>query len=155
MTKNAPITNIANHVRIAQAARRGISPPAHIPLDETEILHFDNIIAEKANAEWTAHEIDIAALFAGAMHQLGEQTRLMASEGTVVKCAARGLKVNPRQKAVAMLSAQVLSYRRTLGIHSVAKMPNPGDRARRNELSREMQDGVRGDDLIARPKKVN
>ena len=155
MTKSAPITNVANHVRIAQAARRGITPPAHIPLDETEILHFDNIIAEKANAEWTAHEIDIAALFAGAMQQLGEQTRLIASEGSIVNGAAGQPKVNPRQKAVAMLSAQVLSYRRTLGLHSVARMPNASDRARRNELGREMQDNFTRDDLIARPKKAN
>jgi hypothetical protein len=155
MTKSAPVTNIANHVRIAQAARRSISPPAHIPLDETEILHFDNIIAEKANAEWTAHEIDIAALFAGAMHQLGEQTRLMASEGSIVMGAAGQPKANPRQKAVAMLSTQVLSYRRTLGIHSVAKMPNAADHARRNALSREMQDECQDDDLLAKPKVIN
>ena len=155
MTKHAPITTSASAVRIAQGARHEIRPPAHIPLDETELLHFNSIIAEKANSEWTAHEIDIAALFAGSMQQLGEQTRLMADEGSIVMGAAGQPKVNPRQKAVEMLTKQILSYRRTLGIHSVAKMPNASDRARRNALGREIQDGINGDDLIARPKKSN
>ena len=128
MTKHAPITTTASAVRIAQGARHEIRPPAHIPLDETELLHFNSIIAEKANSEWTAHEIDIAALFAGSMQQLGEQTRLMADEGSIVMGAAG---------------------------HSVAKMPNASDRARRNALGREIQDGINGDDLIARPKKSN
>lgn len=155
MTKHTPITTPDNHVRIAQAAGFKIRPPAHIPLDETEILHFDSIIAEKANSEWTAHEIDIAASFAWAMHQLNEQTRLMTTEGTIVVVADGQSKVNPRLKAVSSFFAMVLSYRRTLGINGAAKMPNAGDRARRNELSREMQDGFLDNDLIARPKKTN
>ncbi|MEH6789659.1 hypothetical protein [Parasphingorhabdus sp.] len=155
MTKRSPITAPSNHVRIAQAAGLKITPPAHIPLDETETLHFDSIIAEKANSEWTAHEIDIAALFAWSLHQLNEQTRLMTTEGTIVIVADGQSKVNPRLKAVSTLFNMVLAYRRTLGIHSVAKMPNAGDRARRNELSREMQDGFLGDDLIAKPDKPN
>lgn len=153
MTKSTPVTNIANRVRIAQAARRGIFPPAHIPLDETEILHFDAIIAEKANSEWTLHEVDIAAMFARTMRQLIDESRMLATEGSIVTGAAGQPKVNPRNQVRTMLSNHVLSYRRTLGIHSVAKMPNASDRTRRNELSREMQNGVLGDELIAKPNK--
>ncbi len=155
MAKRNPITSIRNHVDIAQAAGHKIRPPAHVPLEANEILHFDSIIAEKANSEWTRHEIDIAALFAKTLTQLVEQGRLLAIEGSIVTGAAGQPKTNPRVKVEATLAAMVLSYRRTLGIHSTAKMPNAGDHARRNALSREMQDDFDPDDLLAKPKAIN
>ena len=103
----------------------------------------------------TTHEVDIAAMFARTTNQLFEESQLLATEGSVVTGAAGQPKVNPRNAVVTMLSNQVLSYRRTLGIYSVAKMPTAADRARHNELSREIQDGITGDDLISRPKKAN
>jgi hypothetical protein len=153
--KHRPINSMSAAVEIAQHARGSIRPPKHIPLDETETLHFDSIIAEKANSEWTLHEVDIAAMFARTMRQLYDESRALVTEGGVVTGASGQPKANPRNAVVTMLVNQVLSYRRSLGIHSVAKMPNAADRARRNEIGREIQDGILGDDLIAKPDKPN
>lgn len=138
-----------------QAGVQVISPPAHIALTEADAPFWESIIAEKANVEWTDHDLEIAAMLAMSMRRLVDQEKLLDDEGPLTVTAGGNKAHNPRGRVVADLHARVIKYRQTLGIHSRAKDGEARDAGRRRAQAKEAQHAATGaddeDDLIARP----
>lgn len=137
-------------VQIMQAAASELMPPAHVPLADTDLPFWHNIIAEKAKAEWTAHDLEIAALLARAMASLEGEETMLRSEDTVMSNAGGTPMQNPRLRVVADLHARAIKYRQTLGIHNRGKNGEKRDTDKRSAMAKGIEAEL-GDDLLARP----
>jgi hypothetical protein len=152
MARKQRVDSITAQVAIMQAAVSEIAPPEHLSLTEKDLPFWRTVIAEKPKAEWTAHDLEIAALLAMSMRKLGEQEVELETEGPVYVTGGGNMAQNPRCRIVADLAARVVKYRQTLGIHNRAKQGEARDVAKRREQAFAVEsDNPLGDDLIARP----
>jgi hypothetical protein len=127
--KKSPITSTANVVRIGQPANRTIVPPAHVALDESDVPFFNSIIAEFAKAEWSDHQIELAAKMARLMSDTEAEYRAMRVEGSVITNSHGNKVINPRRSVIQMNVAAILNFRRSLSLNANLV----GDRASRNK----------------------
>jgi hypothetical protein len=145
------IDSISEQSKIAQKANAVIVPPDHIPMDDVDIIYFNNVIAEFAKAEWSAHQIELAAMLARAMNDMEKESRLLREEGSI-SYSERGTPVcNPRKTIVQMAASTILAMRRSLSLHARAQKGNPGDVAKRQAIAKAVESDVAGldDSLIA------
>ena len=137
-------------VKIMQAASAELMPPAHVPLADTDLPFWHNIIAEKAKAEWTAHDLEIAALLARAIASLESEETKLRGEDSVMHNAGGTPMQNPRIRVISDLHARVIKYRQTLGIHNRGKNGEKRDTDKRSAMAKSVEAEL-GDDLLARP----
>jgi hypothetical protein len=156
MSKRSPITSPAEAVRIVQAAGLPIMPPAHMILDECDYPHWRNVVAEFARAEWTDHQLELAAMLARTMADLAREQQTLRIEG-YISVRENGTSVeNPRARAVKSLTGDILSLRRSLALHARARSGDSRNDGARKDAARELEKGAAtGDDLIARPEAIN
>lgn len=148
------IDSITGQVEAMQAAALEMNPPAHIKLTDADQPFWDSIIAEKAKVEWTAHDLELAALLTIAIRRLAQEETTLAGEDAVVTTAGGNLAANPRLRIVADLHARVMKYRQTLGIHSRAKDGEARDAGRRRAQAKDAEASSPfndDEDLLARP----
>ena len=146
-------------VAVAAAAFREVNPPAHVRMQERDMPFFDSVIAEFARAEWSEHQLEIAALLAQTMSDLEEQQFRLREEGLTLEVQSKKKKkyfaVNPRNGVVQTLAARVLSYRRSLSLHARAREGEARDAAKRRQQMKGIEQAVQArdddDDLINRP----
>jgi hypothetical protein len=151
MTKRKQRTDSATAaVKIMQASARELFPPDHVPLTQADLPFWINITAEKAKAEWTAHDLEIAALLARAMSDLEKEETVLRGEDTVMHNAGGTPMQNPRIRIVADLHARAIKYRQTLGIHNRGKNGEKRDTDKRTNQAKAIETDL-GDDLLARP----
>ena len=152
MPRKQRVDSITAQVAIMQAATNEIAPPEHLPLGEKDLPFWRSVIAEKPKAEWTGHDLEIAALLAMSMRKLGQQEVELENEGPVYTTGGGNMAQNPRCRIVADLAARVVKYRQTLGIHNRAKQGEARDVAKRRAQAFEVEaDNPLGDDLLASP----
>jgi hypothetical protein len=151
MSKRARIDSSSEAVRIVQAAGLQIMPPAHIVMDECDWPHWRNVIAEFAKAEWTDHQLELAAMLARVMADLAREQVALRKEG-FVSVRENGTSVeNPRARAVKSLTGDVLSLRRSLALHARARSGDTRNDVKRREIGKELERDLGDDGLIARP----
>ena len=139
-------------VEVMRKAAAELFPPEHVPLGERDLPFWLNIIAEKAKSEWTAHDLELAALLSRAMSRLEREEAVLDGEDTVMHNAGGTPMQNPRIRVIADLHARVIKYRQTLGIHSRGKGGEARDVAKRRDMARGLEaDNPLADDLLARP----
>lgn len=134
MSGRSHIDSNAERSRLAAEAAKKITSP--LPLTEQGRVFFEEIITEKAKAEWTDHEISLAALLA----------RLMAD-----------VAADPEQKQLVQKMNQVIATRRSLGLHSSAAGENHVQQKRR-KMAKQIENEILSatdDDLIAKPAAWN
>ena len=138
--------------RIIGAAHKVILPPAHVPLDEFETIFFNSVIAEFAKAEWTAHQLEIAAMMARTMARMTKEQELLKDEGAVMRSIKGTPVVNPRQMIVQQGAASIMNFRRTLSLNAQAKGPIQA-RGKSQEIARQTEAAATSvdDDYLARP----
>lgn len=122
----------AEQQRIVARAGVEINSP-RVKLTDEEKVFFDAIIDERAKADWTAHRVDTAAILA----------KLMLD---VIR--------SPNEKGVVSKHNAIISYRRSLGIHSRAQDGEMQDFEARREAARKLQEKAKSaaaDDFIAQP----
>lgn len=137
-------------VKVMQSATLELQPPAHVPLAERDLPFWRNVIAEKAKAEWSAHDLEIAALLARALSRLEMEETRLDSEDTVLANAGGTPMQNPRLRVVADLHARAIKYRQTLGIHNRGKNGEKRDTDKRTAQALGIETDL-GDELLARP----
>ena len=152
MPRKQRIDSITASVEVMKKATVVLQPPAHLPLSETEMPFWNNIIAEKAKSEWTGHDLDIAAMLASSLAQLAEVSKWLAGEGSVLATAGGNPTANPRLRIISDAHARAMKYRQTLGIHSRGKEGEKRDADKRRTIAK----GIEGnnpldDDLLASP----
>lgn len=152
MARKQRIDSITAQVEVMQAAVKDLQPPEHLPLGEVDLPFWRSIIAEKPKAEWTDHDLELAALLAMSMRRLGQQEVQMEIEGPVVTTSGGNMAQNPRARIVSDLAARIVKYRQTLGIHNRAKHGEARDVAKRRSQAFEVENNNPiDDDLLARP----
>lgn len=146
------IDSAAAAVKVMAAATQEIHPPSNVPLDAGDLPFFASVIAEFARSEWTAHQLEIAAMLARTMADMEREQRALREEGSVMKTEKGTPVVNPRKAVVQMHAGTILSMRRSLSLHARAQ----GGEARQVGARRDMAKAIEAenpldDDLLARP----
>lgn len=147
------IDGTSERVRIAAAAKRVIVPPDNIPLNDEEMVFFNNIINERTRADWSAHQIEMASLLARAMHGLNRQSAALSKEGELIRSPEGKVIQNPRKKMIEDSWKIVVAIRRSMGVHSRAMHGDPREAMKREIVAKGYeQDALNNDDgLLAMP----
>lgn len=150
--RKARIDSAAEAVRVMAKATKEIQPPSNVPLDDEDLPFFRNVIAEYARSEWSAHQLELAAMLARTMADLTREQKLLRDEGGV-SYSEKGTPVaNPRKSIVQMHASSILSFRRSLSLHARAQAGEARDVGKRREAAKGIEgDNPLEDDLLARP----
>jgi hypothetical protein len=152
MSKRERVDAAAAAVKAVQGARIEISPPTNVPLGTKDLPFFASVLDEFARTEWTAHQLELAAMLSRTMADLEEEQRLMRIEGTIVKSDRGTPVINPRKMAIQMHYGNIHSARRSLSLHARAQDGEARDIGKRRNMSKTMAAGaVDLGELIARP----
>ena len=153
MTKRkSRIDSASEAVRVMTAAAREIAPPSNVPLDSGDLPFFASVLAEFARSEWTAHQLELAAMLARTMADLEREQLALRKEGSVLATERGTPVVNPRKSLIQMHSGTILSMRRSLALHARAQGGDARDIAKRRDGARAIEaDNPLDDDLLARP----
>lgn len=151
MARKPRIDTTAGVIEVARAAQAEIHPPSNVPLEDRDMSFFASVIAEFARSEWTAHQLELAAMLARTMADLESDQRLMRTEGVIIKTEKGTPVVNPRKTVIQMNASIILSYRRSLSLHARAQGGEARDVGKRRESAMEIEADAGGDDLLARP----
>ena len=151
MAKRPRIDSTTAAVEVARASQQQILPPSNVPLEEGDMPFFASVIAEFARSEWTAHQLELAAMLARTMADLESEQRQMRREGSIVYTEKGTPVINPRKTAIQMHYSNIHSARRSLSLHARAQGGEARDVAKRRDQAREFEAEDAGDDLLARP----
>jgi hypothetical protein len=150
--RKARIDSAAEAVRVMAKATTDIQPPANVPLDDEDLPFFRNVIAEYARSEWSAHQLELAAMLARTMTDLTREQQLLREEGGVAYSEKGTPVANPRKSIVQMHASSILSFRRSLSLHARAQAGEARDVAKRRGAAKNIEgDNPLEDDLLARP----
>jgi hypothetical protein len=148
------IDSATGAVRVMAAATKPIDPPSNVPLDDGDLPFFASVLAEFARSEWSAHQLELAAMLARTMADLAREQAALRTEGSVVATERGTPVVNPRKAVVQMHAGTILSFRRSLSLHARAQGGEARDVGKRRKQSREIEGDnplAEDDGLLARP----
>jgi hypothetical protein len=150
--RKARIDSAAEAVRVMAKATTDIEPPTNVPLDAEDLSFFRNVISEYARSDWSAHQLELAAMLARTMADLTREQKLLRDEGGVAYSEKGTPVANPRKSIVQMHASSILSFRRSLSLHARAQAGEARDVAKRRGAAKEIEgDNPLEDDLLARP----
>lgn len=129
-----------------------ISPPANVPLDAEDMSFFHSVIAEYARSEWSAHQLELAAMMARKMRDMNDVQNELRAEGYTSKTVNGTPCQNPLVGVLRMLDTSILATRRSLALHARAQGGEARDVAKRRDAAKEIEgENPLEDDLLARP----
>jgi len=151
-TRKSASDSLTSAKSVMAAASLVIKPPASMELKDEALSYFNDIINERANADWAAHDIAIAAKLARYMVREDVLSDALDEEGVRCIGAQGGYIKNPTATVLSDTSSKIIALRRSLCLHAQGK--NQGiksvDIGRRNSQRRAIQDaGSHGDPLLA------
>ena len=117
-TRRVPVNS---HAGIAQAILSGgkkIVVPKHLDFTAVERCIFTELAEEMSKAEISPHKVTMLVLLTRQMAMLQNEQALIKREGAVLTNSHGNAVANPRVKICAGLTANILSMRRSLGIHA-------------------------------------
>ena len=142
-----------------QGAAREIAPPSHVPLEDCDWPFWESVVAEFARADWTEHQLELAAMLSRSMADLEKNQRLLRTEGDIVEkqiLDGKGevkrvlLIENNRNRIISMRMNQVLSLRRSLALTGRAKAGGRSDEAAHRRVANKATE-----DKAKSPKKAD
>lgn len=137
--------------RIVAGAVREVAPPSHIRLSDNDWPYWHSVVSEFPKAEWSDHQLEVAAQLAKAMADLETERNTLRTEGYTIDMGGK-VAANPRHGIARDLTNSVMSLRRNLSLHARAQSGEARDVSKRRDAAKQIQDGVTfDDDLIARP----
>lgn len=139
MARKARIDSASEAVRIMQSAGRELSPPSHVPLDDMDWPYWHSVVAEFARAEWTEHQLELAAMLARTMANLEQEQRTLRAEGYVAVSLKGTPVVNPRSLAVKGMTGDILSLRRSLALHARARTGDNRHAAKQRDQGKDIE----------------
>lgn len=151
--RRARIDSATEAVRVMAKVVEEIRPPENVPLDAEDVPFFRNVISEYARSEWSAHQLEIAAMLARTMADLTREQKLLRDEGGVAYSEKGTPVANPRKSIVQMHASSILSFRRSLALHARAQAGEARDVAKRRAAAKKIEgDNPLEDDLLAHPE---
>ena len=152
MAKKPRIDSAAEQVKVMSAATRNIVAPPSVPLEEKDMVFFKNVIDEFSRSEWTAHQLELAAMLARTMADLVDEQIAFRTEGSICFTDKGTPVINPRKTAIQMHASTIMSMRRSLSLHARAQGGDQRDIAKRRSMAKQIEgDNPLDDDLLARP----
>jgi hypothetical protein len=152
MARKQRIDSVTAQVSVMAQATVEIVPPSNVPLDARDLPFFASVIAEFARSEWTAHQLELAAMLSRTMADLEQEQRSLRLEGSVLATDRGTPVVNPRKAVIQMHASTILSYRRSLSLHARAQGGEARDVSKRRDMAKAVEaDNPLHDSLIARP----
>lgn len=150
--RKARVDSVEAAVEAAQSAQNDITPPSNVPLSAEDLPFFASVIDEFARSEWTAHQLELAAMLAKKMRLLRDELQTLETEGFTTMTASGNPCQNPRLGGVRMLDTSIMATRRSLQIHARARNGEARDVGdRRQEAKTQEAVGFNKSDLLARP----
>jgi hypothetical protein len=146
--RKARTDSIPNMTRVMQGAKRELAPPSHVPLEDVDWPFWESVVQEFARADWTEHQLELAAMLARTMANLEREQRLLREEGGVIVKEIKDNKgetrkivlcVNARARSVSDTMSQVLSMRRSLALHAKAKSGTNGDAGKQRAANKKIE----------------
>jgi hypothetical protein len=152
MARRQRVDSIAAAKVIAASAGREIAPPAHVPLQAGDLPFWASVIAEFPKADWTSHQLEVAAQLSKAMADLEQERGKLRTEGYVLVVGDKSM-ANPRHGIARDLTNSIMSLRRNLQLHARAVQGEARDAGKRKTQAKAIEQGVTAadDDFIARP----
>ena len=147
MKRRHRIDTVTGAVEAMKGATRDVSPPSNVPLQPGDMPFFASVIAEFARSEWTAHQLELAAMMARTMADLEREQVALRAEGSVLATERGTPVVNPRKALIQMHAGTILSMRRSLSLHARAQ----GGEARDISKRRGMAKGIEADNPLDDP----
>lgn len=148
--RKARIDSADEIVRVMAKASSEVSPPTNVPLDAEDVPFFQSVIAEYARADWSAHQLELAAMLARTMADLTREQQMLRVEGGVAYSDKGTPVANPRKSIVQMHASSILSFRRSLSLHARAQAGEARDVAKRRDAAKGIEgDANQDDDLLA------
>ena len=136
------MTSVSSAVRVAASAGCEIEPPAHVPLNDCDLPFWRNVVKEFARADWSDHQLEIAAMLARTMSDMATEQKTLRTEG-FISVRENGTTVeNPRARVCKSLAGDILSLRRSLALHARAQHKDNRDAAKTRDLAREIEAGM-------------
>lgn len=149
-SRKARIDSADEKVRVMASATAEILPPNNVPLDAGDMPFFQSVIAEYARADWSAHQLELAAMLARTMADLTREQQLLRDEGSVAYSDKGTPVANPRKAVVQMHAGSILSFRRSLSLHARAQTGEARDVAKRRDAAKGIEGNAnQDDDLLA------
>jgi hypothetical protein len=133
-----------------QGAGKRIEPPSNVPLSDADMPFFASVIDEFARSDWTAHQLELAALLAKKVRLLRDELATLEAEGFSLVSANGAPCQNPRIGAVRMLDTSILATRRSLSLHARAQGGEAREVGKRKSLAKGTEADLE-DELLARP----
>jgi hypothetical protein len=146
MPRRQRIDSTAAAVEVARASSVPVHPPAHVPLDGRDLLFFASVIDEFARSEWSAHQLELAAMLARCMADMEREQAALRTEGSVMASERGTPVVNPRKAVVQMHAATILSIRRSLSLHARARNGEARDVGKRREMTKQVERDIADSD---------
>ena len=110
-----------NAAQIIAKSAVPITVPSNVPLSETDIPFYHNVIDEFARSHWTENALEIAAMMARTMHDLDAEQQALREEGYIAVRENGTTVENPRTCTVKNLTVDLLFLRRSLGVNARAR----------------------------------
>ena len=107
-------------LEVMEKAAAVIEVPAHMTLCEVSEIYFRDIINERANADWSNHDVAVAAKLARMMAREDELDELLSAEGPTVTTEKGSIVKNPTATVLASTQGSIASFRRQLCLHAQA-----------------------------------
>ena len=150
--KRDRIDSTSEQVKVMAASTKSIGPPSNVPLSKKDMPFFVNVLDQFARSDWTAHDLEVAAMLARSMCDLNEEQQILRTEGYITARQNGTTVENPRLRVVKSLSGDLLSFRRSLSLHARAREGDARDVAKRRSMSKDIEsNNPLDDDLLARP----
>jgi hypothetical protein len=130
-------------------------------LDAMDWPFWESVVAEFARADWSEHQLELAAMLSRTMATLEEEQRLFRKEGPVKQKEYFDSKgevrkiiefENARGRGIQTLMGQVLALRRSLALHAKAKHGSNLDAGKKlaaNKNTESKAKNGKDDDLLA------
>ena len=150
MPRKQRIDSNAAATKLVRSASKEIVPPDHIIMDARDWPFWQSVIGEFPKADWTAHQLEVAAQLSKAMADLEMVRQVLRRDGYVTD----DNKPSPHHAIARDLTNAVMSLRRNLSLHARAQQGEARDAGKRRSMAKGIESGVVDvleDDLIARP----
>ena len=142
------LTSVKEVVALASEV---IQVPEHITLNSVAEVYFREVINQRANADWPAHDVSMAAKLARMMAHEDELDAQLQDEGPTVTGVQGGEVKNPTATVLANLRASIATFRRQLCLHaqSAGRSADIGSRRGQRRAVQDAATSQAADPLLA------
>ena len=138
---------------VAAAQSGAIEPPAHVKLRECDWPFWASIVHARARENWTAPDLENAAVLARCKADIERISAEIAAEGDTIVNQRGTQIVNPKHTLLETLTRRSIALSRMLHVHAEATVGEARAEKKPNQAAGKAKSAMEAvdDGLIARP----